>query len=1747
MSGTEAAASLFGSADTSSDPFATLGTEYSQEASDDLFGGASTDHPAKADAANVFDSPPEQQATTNDSVDTSHSLLAAESHGYTPNSYTPAYNVNALPEAHGTHDPRQQWGGNQTYHGADNASYDANKYVSPVAYDPYVPPQATNYIPSNYQPPPPQTAPFSYPGNQVSTYDNRHIADPYAPTQPANQSAYSPYDPYALVSSGKSSVSSQQLHAIPPASSYSSPPPASKTNLSAVPAPPVPTTTQISRPKVSNAYDPPFPVASYGRRNVSGPVKYGQGHNTPAHSAYTAYQPANSASLPPPPSRVSASTTPSPQPRAPEVPPASLPPPPRPSSKPHDYASTYTPATTQPSSFPQHRLANDTVAASTGTSPPAPTTHTVSVSPTSIPLSEPSGPRHDWVYSQGSSVQYDKEHTLPDTFSNAESASSFFNEISQPGDPARAEPALEEPFELQPAPARVASPLATTSPIPKPTKPQSPNGSISSSPQQSFKAVSPPSVKASMESGRFPSPRQSPRPPSSSSPVYGLPHPRASPDLRKEAFSLEHIPRSKTTSPSIDGTPTNMNPYAPPPQGSTLRTKSASMNSADRVSSPELSPSAVHDRYAPRGSRVSNAYGIDRTGSPSSFSARSSDSQHNVNPQPGHYLPPVSESSSHTPATFSQEPPSIAEGPYAPSQHNHAVKSASSHSSYGQSPYAYSTDLSAPQELNTKPTITPYAPSPSLLGANDPLGRTSVRVPVVSFGFGGKIVTCFHDAGSLNTGFDVALSSRTSSKVQVQSWKKVVPESALDSAVTFPGPLHADPGPPGTGLMKAAATTQAKTKKTSLLKYLSDRADEITQGLGYLHSGSAEKRTAEGKLVLVKLLKIMVDNDGHALGTPQLDSAVRAALVPRLEGMTTNDSGAHFTTTADAAGLLAETPYGTANSGGSVAPISVTTLQGTNLDKIEEFLLRGERRQAYHYALDEKLWAHAMVIASSIDKEAWKEVVNEFIRADLGVKGDSPFTLPSRVDSQAPSVNGREGLRVAYGLFSGQGAAAVQELVPKSVLARVNGRLPIPAPTIPAPTIGQPTPRTPNFTLPAAGAKIPAESLSKWAETVAMLLVSPLTPDASATLTALGDQLLANGWLEAAHVCFLLSPQTSPVGGVGNPAARIVLLGSKNPANVPTFSRDSDSIVFTEILEHALATAPVPKGQEPNHGFPHLQAYRLIRAYAAAEAGDLGVASRYCEAITASLVRGSVYFTPTMLEQLKNLADRLSGVSHSDKSSSWMPGKISKPSLDTIGGWLEGRFTKLVTGESDSPASPQEDASKQDGTHGFVGPFAHYNTISSTTSSARSSPAPTFVTPAYALPPRTGSAMSNKAPYGYGIDRASSAMEPIRRKHSPQPLVPPPHSLPPAQAMSAGATMTSFPSIQTQLGNYSHGNSSGSPYSNGYSPGSDLQTPRPSNHNSDYVGDEANVQEVTWWGSSAGYGNSNDNGKTPTVAHFEKVEETHVSVDNNGFFSPMMNQTFSIGPHSSSSSTPVSGRGQSSSYEEDVEDDLGLGNSSKKKNETASEGGVQANKNTPAPAPAAAPAKEAEKKPDAPAQSSGGWLSRWWRKENTSGGPVKASLGEESSFYYDQELKRWVNKKVGAEAPKPTPTLPPPRAQTASPAMLGGHSKPPPPPGGPSTNGNVANGHGLGRPASAIDLTTSPPTSKPIMRVRSNLAPPGLDSAPPTPTGTRIVPGSGPASGPSPPIRPKSSTSAKKNVRSRYVDVFAAEAGGSSA
>lgn len=190
------------------------------------------------------------------------------------------------------------------------------------------------------------------------------------------------------------------------------------------------------------------------------------------------------------------------------------------------------------------------------------------------------------------------------------------------------------------------------------------------------------------------------------------------------------------------------------------------------------------------------------------------------------------------------------------------------HTSYG-SKFGYPDRPSSRTEvLLTTSAYPTYAPSPSLLGTNDPLGRASARVPVLSFGFGGKVVTCFHGAEMSSAGFDVALSSRQSREIHIRSLRELIPQSALeDTTVVYPGPLFGDSGSPAVSLVRPGASTQAKTKKPKVMKYLEDRITELSSVVTYAGAGLLERGRSEGKLALFKLLKVMVENDGKLNGT----------------------------------------------------------------------------------------------------------------------------------------------------------------------------------------------------------------------------------------------------------------------------------------------------------------------------------------------------------------------------------------------------------------------------------------------------------------------------------------------------------------------------------------------------------------------------------------------------------------------------------------------------------------------------------------------------------------------------------------------------------------------------------------------------------------------------------------------------------------------------------------------------------------
>uniref|UniRef100_A0A8H7Y1B2 Protein transport protein sec16 n=1 Tax=Psilocybe cubensis TaxID=181762 RepID=A0A8H7Y1B2_PSICU len=1503
MNGVEAAASLFGSEESGSDLFSTLGGESTSPhpPPDGLF----TSNASNAEEAETFDF-----ASRPDSYPVQHSTFTE----YPSNTEDHKVSDN-VQYSSSAKDLARQW---DNHHQQDVAP----DYSSYATHRADVPPQTTGY---NTYAPTTYTAP-------TTAYSAYSAYDPPA--------AASSYDPYAPTSHTKAPSNPSYLPPVlaPPSSldsSYSK-------GIASIPPVPTPTKSTVTRPKVSNAYDPPFlqtlPSRKAPRSASSGAQLYSQ---------FQSYV------QPPYPQAVEAPTSYGQYQQPPVIHNQDAPPSTELDSNLYSRGVSYTNPVATEQSY------------SHGTYSPQ--------------------QQGDSTFQTNSTSQAKFEQTYPPPRSLAFDST---NEAS-----------LRIPSEEAYDPANYANESHAN------------EHKSSSAPLNSLNDVI---------HGVYDHPGANDPPLQTVSPRT-VPLPFSPPQTNTDVEDPE-----ATTVLSGDDTQNKLPPppqpksYAPPPP----QRREMSMNRE------------IHDPYAPKHIQSTNNY-IPRTSSPLSISHGP------VNER----KPPVNaglNTGNGISSTFGAIPrPLVGITPHVPLGTVDNLR-----------PASHWSDKFGPQDVIVKNTAAQYAPSPSLIGANDPLSRTSARAPVVTFGFGGKMVTCFHGMAGQNAGFDVALSSRTSSELKIHVMQKFLPESVLTTSGTaYPGPLLADPGTSSISLVRPGQNTQTKTKKAGVIAYLASRASEIHQGLGYFVY--AEKQAAEDKLVLVKLLSIMVENDGRLLGIPQAESAVRSALVPRLESLTNLQDGVSLQ--AFNTGPVDETP------------ISVVTLRPSTLDRIEDLLLQGERRQAYQFAMDQKLWAHAMIIASSIDKESWKEVVSDFLRTELSSKEEVPRGVTNGGGIQSHK-NNRESLRVAYSLYSGQGPAAVQELAPVNLLQRATGRLQVQTPI--APLI---TPRTPNF--PVLQQNLPAEALSNWAQTAAMIISSPLTPETSGALTALGDQLLSHNWVEAAHSCYLLSSQSSLLGGFGNPSTRITLVGSKNPGEA---MKDSDAIILSEILEFAMSLVPTVKGHEPFHGLPHLQAYRFIRAISLAEIGDIQLANRYCEAIASSLSQTSPYTSAALLEQLQGLQQRISGVVHGEKGGSWIGGKLSKPSLDTIGGWLEGRFTKLVTGDTDEP-SHTDDQAKSAG-QPFAGPFAHYSTISSTTPSARSSPQPSFSNPTSLPPQRTTSAMATSSPYSQiQIERASSAMGYMRQR-------------PPAPTNE----VTSISSSQSSPTGYSlNGQSRYDTYTSKYNTTAADEAETPVQGGS------------SWWGTTDEASSS-----TPTAATFMSVDETSIQPSSDGFISLMDNNSFAIGPQQ------VSQQSSRSTHIEDDEDDLGLGNSKPKPKKADTDEGnevVSATVKSATPTP--------PKPADPPAAASGGsWLGRWWkRSESTTPAPIKASLGEESSFYYDKEQKRWVNKKAGGtdEAPKAAPPPPPSRAQTASPGMSNSKSQspagPPPP-----------------RSASAIDLSTEPPLKAP-MRIRSNLAPP-TESAPSTPTGTRMN------TGPPPPGRPKSSA-AKRNVRSRYVDVFQQEGG----
>jgi hypothetical protein len=317
----------------------------------------------------------------------------------------------------------------------------------------------------------------------------------------------------------------------------------------------------------------------------------------------------------------------------------------------------------------------------------------------------------------------------------------------------------------------------------------------------------------------------------------------------------------------------------------------------------------------------------------------------------------------------------------------------------GDEAYGYAASEGAYVPIGHEEASTPYEPYQPSSGApyqnfstNGEAGQQRLpnrpAIPIASFGFNGKLVTFFPSSTSSTATASYGMYEQAGSSippVKIQKLSDILPKDT-PGIDTFPGPLFMDTG-------STSASGKAKKKK-ELVTWLTTRIEESQQERSYLGAGASEdaKAKAEQKTIVLQLVKILLEQDGKLTGTPQIDQLVQQTLVPLLS------SSDHIAATFAVAADLGKQP--------SNAPAAILS-QATSgdLDTLQTHLLKGEKREAVTYALNNRLYTHALVIASGTDKALMAEVVKDFLAFELS--GDL--------------ATGREPLKVAYSLLAGSG------------------------------------------------------------------------------------------------------------------------------------------------------------------------------------------------------------------------------------------------------------------------------------------------------------------------------------------------------------------------------------------------------------------------------------------------------------------------------------------------------------------------------------------------------------------------------------------------------------------------------------------------------------------------------------------------------------------------------------------------------
>ncbi|KAH9904700.1 Sec23-binding domain of Sec16-domain-containing protein [Xylariomycetidae sp. FL2044] len=977
--------------------------------------------------------------------------------------------------------------------------------------------------------------------------------------------------------------------------------------------------------------------------------------------------------------------------------------------------------------------------------------------------------------------------------------------------------------------------------------------------------------------------------------------------------------------------------------------------------------------------------------------------------------------------------------------------------------------------------------------------------PVISWGVGGSLISSF-PKDVPRYGINQALPQivRSPGEVKVRHIKDI--QALEERLAKFPGPL------------------KGKSKKKETSAWLSAGIEALERALPHVsfqqHVSHEDKRAVE-RVLLWKILRLFIENDGVLEGNTGVEKAVRDVISPGM-AVASPELASAISAGADLTGITSP-----------VTGMQSDAVDSSVVEQIRKHLLSGEREKAVWAAVDKRLWGHALLLSNMVQSpELYKQVAQEFIKKEVNHPG-----------------HGNESLAALYGVLSGNFDESVDELVP--VHARAGLQL--------------------MSTSTAIGASQDAlAGLDKWRETLGLILSNRNLGDAQA-LRSLGNLLSQYGRAEAAHICYIFARQQAVFGGLDDPNANFVLVGADHRRQADQFAKETEALQLSEVYEYGLSLGG---GSNATQTCPHLAAYKLQHAMVLAEYGFRDKALQYCEgiynAITAQTKR-SPYYNSVLESSADDLMRRLKQAPK-EESSSWIP----KPTMDKVSNNMWSRFNKFVAGDDDdgSGNGALGDAGAESG------PFARIAGGTPTISRSPSvsnfevygtgGPSPTIPATRAGSRYAPGAPQSSGSPYEPSSSFNPAPKSPLERSSSDMPRTSHEMLRPGGMQQTYGnpyAPDNQHPSVASQ-----QTLSTSAPQATTYMPTrqeSEAAHP-PSQSSYSYAGyDPYGANQASPGGSanlyapvtqsdaepsthdissSLGYQPPSYGYEPPSMNTFEPPASQPENAT--GGYEPPSYQPSGFEPPSyepgpADADSPTETKPKKKSFMDDDDDDIpALRPQEKSKTDKDRENEEMFRKVAEEEAKRAAEAKAAPKK----GWGFGGWFGGGNKKEQLDqqpNKPIKAKLGEASSFVYDPDLKRWVNKKPGAEnTPAKTATPPPPRAAYGAPPPPGGTPAPPggiaPPPGPPSARGTPPPPAALNKAASqeSLHVPGMPPTmTRTVSNQSTASAPGGPPSAPPSRPATSLSNASSiddllGASGPRKGAR-------KPRKSGRYVDVMA--------